>query len=241
LHPGGPDATLVALDKLTGETLWTSTGLSDPAAYSSPILVEAAGIPQVVNLTAKGVVGVALDDGRFLWRYDRTAGGIANIATLSRRAARSSRRRFTMRLARSSGSSPTSREGQGGGGLQEPGPPKPSRRRGPRGRPGLRVPQGLGPQVPRVEHGQDQVGEPERRQGVPHVRRRLLVRGWRRWRCGLGGGHADSLPGAFQIRAPRARRPERLGTSRGLRGRLFIRTENKLRSYNVSAGAGKGS
>lgn len=79
--PGGKDATLVALDKKTGETVWTSTGLSDPAGYSSAILIEAAGVEQVVNVTHKGIAGVALDDGRFLWRYDRAANSTANIAT----------------------------------------------------------------------------------------------------------------------------------------------------------------
>ena len=79
--PGGPDATIVALDKKTGDTLWTSKGLSDPPAYSSCILVDAAGVKQVVNLTHKGIAGVALDDGRFLWRYDRVANDVASIAT----------------------------------------------------------------------------------------------------------------------------------------------------------------
>jgi outer membrane protein assembly factor BamB len=79
--PGGRDATIVALDKKTGETLWTSKGLSDGAGYSSAITFGAAGVEQVVNFTGEGVVGVALEDGRFLWRYDRVANGIANIAT----------------------------------------------------------------------------------------------------------------------------------------------------------------
>ena len=79
--PGGRDATIVALDKKSGETLWTSKGLSDPAAYSSAIVFKAAGVEQVANFTHKGVVGVALQDGRFLWRYDRVANEVANIAT----------------------------------------------------------------------------------------------------------------------------------------------------------------
>jgi outer membrane protein assembly factor BamB len=79
--PGGRDAAIVALDKKTGETLWTSKGLSDQAAYSSAIAFRAAGVEQVANFTHEGVVGVALDDGRFLWRYDRVANDVANIAT----------------------------------------------------------------------------------------------------------------------------------------------------------------
>jgi outer membrane protein assembly factor BamB len=79
--PGGRDATIVALDKKSGEALWTSKGLSDKAAYSSAIVFKAAGVEQVANFTSKGVVGVALEDGRFLWRYNRVANDVANIAT----------------------------------------------------------------------------------------------------------------------------------------------------------------
>ena len=34
--PGGPDASVVALNKSTGETIWTSKGLSEQSAYCSP-------------------------------------------------------------------------------------------------------------------------------------------------------------------------------------------------------------
>ena len=67
--PGGPDACLAALDTKTGRTVWTSKGLSDGAAYASPILVEQGGVRQVVTLTARALVGVAFDDGRPLWRF----------------------------------------------------------------------------------------------------------------------------------------------------------------------------
>jgi outer membrane protein assembly factor BamB len=79
--PGGRDATLVALDKKSGNTVWTSKGLSDAAGYASAIAFTSAGVEQVVNLTARGQVGVALADGRPLWRYDRAANRIANVAT----------------------------------------------------------------------------------------------------------------------------------------------------------------
>ena len=72
--PGGPDATLVALDKLTGKTIWKSQAPDSPqAAYSSPITIDFDGQRQYVQLTAKTVVGVAASDGRFLWRYDPPA------------------------------------------------------------------------------------------------------------------------------------------------------------------------
>lgn len=72
--PGGPEATLVAFDKRTGKTLWTSLAPGAPGpAYSSAIAIDFDGQRQYVQFTAKGVVGVAASDGAFLWRYDAPA------------------------------------------------------------------------------------------------------------------------------------------------------------------------
>ena len=65
--PGGKDATIVALDKMTGETVWTSKGLSEKSCYSSLILVERGGNRLVVNITENSVVGVDADTGKVLW------------------------------------------------------------------------------------------------------------------------------------------------------------------------------
>ena len=72
--PGGEDATLVALDKLTGNTIWKSQVPGNPkAAYASAIAFDLDGQRQYVQLTQKTLVGVAAADGKFLWRYDRAA------------------------------------------------------------------------------------------------------------------------------------------------------------------------
>ncbi|MHC4174483.1 MAG: outer membrane protein assembly factor BamB family protein [Planctomycetota bacterium] len=65
--PGGKDATIVALDKMTGETVWTSKGLSEKSCYSSLILVERGGNRLVVNMTENSVVGVNANTGKVLW------------------------------------------------------------------------------------------------------------------------------------------------------------------------------
>ena len=65
--PGGKDATIVALDKMTGETVWTSKGLSEKSCYSSLILVERGRNRLVVNMTENSVVGVDADTGKVLW------------------------------------------------------------------------------------------------------------------------------------------------------------------------------
>ena len=82
ITPGGPTATMAAVDKRTGATIWKSAiPGGDKAAYSTAIVTEAAGRRQYVQFLDKGVVGVDAKTGAFLWRYTGTAGGPANIAS----------------------------------------------------------------------------------------------------------------------------------------------------------------
>jgi len=69
--PGGPDAGIVALNRKTGKTVWTSKGLSDPAGYASCMKMTVNNLPMILTMTAKGLVGVSEKTGQFLWRYDR--------------------------------------------------------------------------------------------------------------------------------------------------------------------------
>ena len=80
--PGGPEATLVALNKKTGDVIWKSAVPGgDRAGYSSAIAINAAGRKQYVQFVDKGLIGVDAATGKFLWRYTQTSGGPANIAT----------------------------------------------------------------------------------------------------------------------------------------------------------------
>jgi outer membrane protein assembly factor BamB len=81
--PGGQDATLVALDKLTDKTIWKSqVPGGSGAAYASAIAIDFDGQREYVQFTARALVGVAASDGKFLWRYDRPANRMAiNCAT----------------------------------------------------------------------------------------------------------------------------------------------------------------
>jgi outer membrane protein assembly factor BamB len=72
--PGGRVATLVALDRMTGATIWKSAvPQGDGACYASAIMAGVGGQRQVIQFLAKGVVGVSADKGQFLWRYDAPA------------------------------------------------------------------------------------------------------------------------------------------------------------------------
>ncbi|MHC4566583.1 MAG: PQQ-binding-like beta-propeller repeat protein [Planctomycetota bacterium] len=85
--PGGRDSVMAALDKKTGDVVWKSSMPDigpkgkDEAGYSSVIAADIVGVRQYVQLTNKGLVGVAAKDGRFLWGYNRIANKTANIST----------------------------------------------------------------------------------------------------------------------------------------------------------------
>ena len=79
VNPGGPDASIVALNKADGSVIWKSQ--SDRAGYSSAIPVEVNGATQVVFFTSERAVGLDAKDGRLLWEYSRPANNVANVAT----------------------------------------------------------------------------------------------------------------------------------------------------------------
>ena len=65
--PGGPKGRIVALDKRTGETIWTNTEIEDIAAYCSPIIVTHDGVRQLLTLTQRTVLGIGVATGRLPW------------------------------------------------------------------------------------------------------------------------------------------------------------------------------
>ena len=81
VSPGGRDAAVVALDKLSGKTVWQSRGLSDEASYASAIVADVHGIRTVIAFTGQAGVGLRLSDGSLLWRYREPSNRTANAAT----------------------------------------------------------------------------------------------------------------------------------------------------------------
>jgi outer membrane protein assembly factor BamB len=79
--PGGKTATLVALDKRTGDVIWKGVvPKGDGAAYASTIKATVDGKTQYIQFLSGGVVGLS-EDGKFLWRYDHPHNGTANCST----------------------------------------------------------------------------------------------------------------------------------------------------------------
>ncbi len=69
--PGGEKNTMVALDKQTGETLWTASHPGDRGAGHASVVIATVGDERVyVQTTGSGAIGVRASDGKLLWSYD---------------------------------------------------------------------------------------------------------------------------------------------------------------------------
>lgn len=85
--PGGPDAMIVACDKMTGKEIWRSKSElggeqgKNGAGYSSIVIGNAGGVKQYITIVGRGAIGVRAADGKYLWGYNRVANPTANIPT----------------------------------------------------------------------------------------------------------------------------------------------------------------
>jgi outer membrane protein assembly factor BamB len=77
LHPGsyGP---LTAYDANTGAARWTANG---NGVWASPIIVELGGVRQIVSMTNKSVMSVAVADGAPLWEHPWKPSGTDSTIT----------------------------------------------------------------------------------------------------------------------------------------------------------------
>jgi outer membrane protein assembly factor BamB len=66
LVAGGKKATVVALDKATGKTVWRGGG-SFGASYATPVKATLAGTEQYVAFVSRALIGVDAADGDVLW------------------------------------------------------------------------------------------------------------------------------------------------------------------------------
>jgi outer membrane protein assembly factor BamB len=79
LIPGGAEATFVALNKETGETIWKAPG--GMAGQASPIIYGTGETRQYVVFNAEGLIGFNPKDGRRLWTQPRVTQFNQNSAT----------------------------------------------------------------------------------------------------------------------------------------------------------------
>jgi outer membrane protein assembly factor BamB len=80
--PGGEDATIVALDKRTGEIRWKSKLEGDQwQEYGALVVAEFGGVRQYLAFLHSGLVSVSASDGRLLWQHNVHANRTANSYT----------------------------------------------------------------------------------------------------------------------------------------------------------------
>ena len=79
VNPGGTNASLVALDCVTGRTRWATPGL--PAAYSAFICGEFGTRRQIVGYDQHSLGGWDIQTGKRLWRLVPSAEGDFNVPT----------------------------------------------------------------------------------------------------------------------------------------------------------------
>ena len=78
---GGPgNGAIMAFDVASGDLKWKWDG--EGPDYGSPVLMTVGGVKQLVTLTEKSLVGIALADGKLLWQVPFPIQGMAyNAAT----------------------------------------------------------------------------------------------------------------------------------------------------------------
>jgi len=82
VQPGGKKGFIVALNKVTGKTLWTSMVLKDSvASYVTPVLATLGGMKQLVTMTPTAAVGLDPENGKLLWSFAHVNRDMENIET----------------------------------------------------------------------------------------------------------------------------------------------------------------
>jgi outer membrane protein assembly factor BamB/SAM-dependent methyltransferase len=77
--PGGKTATIVALNKKTGETLWKCPiAEGDSPEYGATVVSTGGGVRQYIAVLRGGLTSVAAKDGKLLWRYDKVCRSTGN-------------------------------------------------------------------------------------------------------------------------------------------------------------------
>ena len=70
--PGGKKASFVALNKRTGEIVWTTPSLGDKTSYACPIIIEQDGLRMVITTYANGMFGINTHNGDLLFQFQHT-------------------------------------------------------------------------------------------------------------------------------------------------------------------------
>ena len=68
--PGGATHNIVALNKNTGELIWSSPGKGELSAYCSPLYIGELETPLIVTMTTEHILGLEASTGKLLWSFE---------------------------------------------------------------------------------------------------------------------------------------------------------------------------
>lgn len=67
--PGGENYNIVALNRHSGELVWSSEAAGGLSAYCSPLLTDHNGTKMLVTMMAGHIVGLDAENGRLMWSH----------------------------------------------------------------------------------------------------------------------------------------------------------------------------
>jgi len=70
--PGGERNNIVALNKNTGELIWSSRGRGEISTYCSPLFIDGYFAPMIVTSTEQHIIGLNANTGELLWSHPQT-------------------------------------------------------------------------------------------------------------------------------------------------------------------------
>lgn len=70
--PGGKKNNVVALNRKTGDVIWSCEGNGEQSAYCSPLLVKLPARTLLVTHTGEHVIGIDVANGKLLWKHSQT-------------------------------------------------------------------------------------------------------------------------------------------------------------------------
>ena len=68
--PGGKEHNVVALNKNTGDLIWSTSAEGDLSAYCSPLYIGDLETPLIVTITAAHIIGLEASTGKMLWSFE---------------------------------------------------------------------------------------------------------------------------------------------------------------------------
>jgi len=68
--PGGTENNIVALERHTGKTIWSSKAVGETPGYGSPLIVQLQGRKILITSSEYSILGLDAASGELLWTYE---------------------------------------------------------------------------------------------------------------------------------------------------------------------------